>query len=269
MMNYRFVAITIGDMLKYDAKVNEINRISSALFSFYREHFPNESITSQRASLINDWILSLAKQEMNNDERNVLLARFCRAISPKEFKDQVEAILVQEGIVFQTFEEARFIPIDPPDYSYITENSSLGHILSERWNEAQKCIDNGLFLSALIMMGSMLEGTLLSLISNNPALANNLSSAPRNRQTEKPKKVYEWTLSEMIIVAHELKWLQTDVKDFSMVLRDYRNMVHPMHQVNLCFVPDRDTCSICWEVVRAAVNDLIEAQKAIIKVSRE
>ena len=75
--NYRLIAVQVGDALKYATSINEINRIAGAIFPFQREGFPNEAITSSRAKLIHDWILSLAKQKMGEEERNQLLRSFC------------------------------------------------------------------------------------------------------------------------------------------------------------------------------------------------
>lgn len=79
--NYRLIAVQVGDALKNETSINEINRIAGAIFSFRRENFPNNSITSQRAQLVHDWILSLARQRMGEDERNRLLKSFCDQLS--------------------------------------------------------------------------------------------------------------------------------------------------------------------------------------------
>lgn len=97
-MNYRLIAVQIGDLLKYSTSVNEINRLAGALFRFKRESFPNEAITSQRAQLIHDWILSLARQEMNPEERNQLLIRFCHGLATDQSRKDVDKILVSAGI---------------------------------------------------------------------------------------------------------------------------------------------------------------------------
>lgn len=78
-MNYRLIAIQIGDLLKYETTINEINRIAQAIFGFQRESFSHESITSKRAQLVYDWILSLAKQEMDPEIRNQQLIQFCHS----------------------------------------------------------------------------------------------------------------------------------------------------------------------------------------------
>lgn len=77
MENYKLIAIQIGDLLKWDTSVNEINRVAQATFNFNVSHFHVSSITSQRAQIIYDWIITLATQKMNNDERHKLLIKFC------------------------------------------------------------------------------------------------------------------------------------------------------------------------------------------------
>ena len=98
MRNYRVVATQVGDLLKYDTTVNEIRRIGAALFPFPRETFPNDAITSQRAQLIYDWVLSLAKHRMNPDERDALLVRFCYDLTPDRLRKDVDKVLRVAGI---------------------------------------------------------------------------------------------------------------------------------------------------------------------------
>lgn len=97
-MNYRLVAIQTGDLLKYDSTVNDINRAALSVFNFKYEKFPNDSITSVRAQLIHDWVLSLAKQSINNDDRNDMLIQFLGLISPEGYRSQISKILEDAGI---------------------------------------------------------------------------------------------------------------------------------------------------------------------------
>lgn len=92
-MNYRLIATEVGDLVKWDSSVNEILRIAKALFSFQIEDFPNEAITSVRAQTVYNCILSLAKQRMDQDERNQLLVTFCRRIVPDQRRGKLEQIL--------------------------------------------------------------------------------------------------------------------------------------------------------------------------------
>ncbi|MDF1502374.1 TIGR02391 family protein [Roseisolibacter sp. H3M3-2] len=96
--NYRAVAVEVGDTLKFDITVNEVNRIAGAIFRFSREDFPNPAITSVRAQLVHDWILSLAKQRSDAEERDRLLTRFCLKIAPDGLRDSVQRILTDAGI---------------------------------------------------------------------------------------------------------------------------------------------------------------------------
>lgn len=132
----------------------------------------------------------------------------------------------------------------------------MGEILADRWNEAQKCLDSKAYLAATIIMGSLLEGMLLAVIRIFPKEANTAKAAPRDTKTGSAKHIAEWSLSDMINVAHELEWIGLDVKKFSHSLREFRNLIHPYEQmVNRAF-PDRDTSEISWLVVQAASNDL-------------
>jgi hypothetical protein len=40
-MNYKIIAVQVGDTLKYDSTVNEIDRIGGAVFGFAREDLQN------------------------------------------------------------------------------------------------------------------------------------------------------------------------------------------------------------------------------------
>ena len=95
--NYRAIAVDVGDLLKYDSTVNEINRTGGSLFKFARESFPNDAITSVRAQTVHDWILSLAKQRMADEGRDQLLTKFCLRISGQH-RDAVQRILTGAGI---------------------------------------------------------------------------------------------------------------------------------------------------------------------------
>lgn len=97
-INYRLVATQVGDELKWDVSIKEIGRVANALFRFSREPFPNDAISSQRAQLVYEWILSLAKQSMDPSERERLLVMFCRSISPEQHRSKIEQILKDVGI---------------------------------------------------------------------------------------------------------------------------------------------------------------------------
>jgi len=144
-----------------------------------------------------------------------------------------------------------------PEFNRLVHDSSLAFILAFRWDEAQRCARASAYLSAVVMMGSVLEGVLLHKVEQDFKTANQAKSSPRDREG-KPRPIQEWSLASLIDVAHEVRWLQGDVKRFSHALRESRNMVHPYVERVQGDRPDEHTCAICWQVVRAAVADLLE-----------
>ena len=97
-MNYRMIAIQVGDLLKYDVAVNDIERAARSVFNFKRDGFPNDAITSVRAQYIHDWVLTLARQDMNHIKRNSLLRDFLELIASEERKDEIDKILRSAGV---------------------------------------------------------------------------------------------------------------------------------------------------------------------------
>lgn len=233
------------------------------------------------------WTLSVLEQLTENNLKAVI----CRLADPKEYKgdsdlinqaiEMLNSILMIEGIkieidgispILKTItpqfiekkNEDELKPLPPPEFLALKVEPGLGEILSERWNETQKCFDKGAFLAATILMGTMLEGILLAVLQQFPKEANTSKAAPTDIKTGKVKYFADWSLSEMINVAHDVGWIDLDVKKFSHSLRDFRNIIHPYQQMVLKTFPDEDTCGISWLVVQAATNDL--AKKLIYSV---
>jgi hypothetical protein len=147
--------------------------------------------------------------------------------------------------------------VSPPPFEQLVADPTLATILTFRWKEAQRCVAARAHLSAVVMMGSILEGVLLHKVESDLQRAYQAKAAPKDKPTGKPRPIHDWGLSAFIDVAHEVGWLQGDVKRFSHALRESRNIVHPYMQRLLQEMPDADTCAICWQVVRAAVADLL------------
>lgn len=244
------------------------------------DFFSRAGVQPQGTSSTRKWFVLESLQAVNGTSglERILL----RLASPKEYRgdpemtrqvtDHLNQVLAVEGLevvlvgVEPQVRDRRATasppkptekPIDtPPDFRRLVQDDSLAEILYLRWEEAQRCARAAAYLSAVVMMGSILEGVLLHKVEQDPKTANQASSSPKDR-SGKPKPIHEWGLSSLIDVAHEVGWLQGDVKRFSHALRDSRNVVHPYVQRLQRDRPDGDTCSICWQVVRAAVADLL------------
>ncbi len=248
--NFELVAIALGDELKWISSINEIERIAKATLKIKRIGFIHENITSERAKLIYDWIMSLAYSNLTLEKK------INRCVS---FMEQFELGRGTKEKIFKILgiREKKIRSTDSlPDIKKLNIEPILLEILEKRLIEIEKCINAGAYLAAIIMMGSFLEGLLLSVVSSNQKDANLAKSAPKYRDG-KVKKFHEWKLQDLISVSHECGWIEVDVKDFSNLLRDYRNMIHPYRQLQKNVYPDLDTTKICWEVLNAALNDLI------------
>ena len=226
------------------------------------------------------WTLEALNNCTPDEVRNVI----CRLASPREYRGQAsdtrkaitalnkilqleglkvelanaQPVIVPISIDFDLGEnenEPELQPLPPPDFLSLGLDIGIGALLEQRWGEAQICVDNGAYLSATIAMGGLLEGLLLGVIMSRPQDANRSTSAPKDSDG-KVKHFGNWTLSEMIDVAHSVGWLDLDVKRFSHALREFRNLIHPYQQLATRADPDSDTCGISWLVVQATVNDL-------------
>lgn len=92
-INFRHIATQIGDALKHSTTVNEIDRIGQSILRVTKETFHNTSITSIRAKVLYDWILSLAKAPLDNTERIKRLISFSLELTPEEEKSNTIAFL--------------------------------------------------------------------------------------------------------------------------------------------------------------------------------
>ena len=81
-MNFELIATEIGDYIKYQTSVNEINRVGKAVFKFPCQEFLNESITSVRAQLVYNWILSLQDYDCSVNKKEKLLIDFAKRLHP-------------------------------------------------------------------------------------------------------------------------------------------------------------------------------------------
>jgi hypothetical protein len=141
------------------------------------------------------------------------------------------------------------------DLAEIVKDGALAELLRSRLDEATTCREYGAHLSAVILLGSVLEGALCSVVNQHKAEAFRCRSARRDGEGKTPPAV-DWGLETLIVVAHACGWIEHDVCQFSQELRGYRNLVHPAQELKIGHHPNEGTTAICWNVVIAALNDL-------------
>ncbi len=167
----------------------------------------------------------------------------------KEKEKEQKAVSSEEEFLKEEFSNILIekLPID----------ASIIPFIEIRINEIKQCLSVKSSLSVIFLSGSTLEGVLLGLALNNPATYNQAKCAPKNNKTDKVRNFNEWTLNNLIDVSCELGFLREDVKKFSHSLRDFRNYIHPYQQMCENFLPDENTAKICFQVLKAALFQII------------
>jgi len=153
----------------------------------------------------------------------------------------------EEDFINQEFDEVSIFELNL--------DGIISDILNKRILEIKANIKANASLSAVVMIGSTLEGILLGFASKNPKDFNQANAAPKDKDG-KTKLYQDWTLSSFIEVAYELRLIQEDVKKFSHSLRDFRNYIHPFEQMSTGFNPDIYTAKLCWNVLKVAMIQL-------------
>jgi hypothetical protein len=135
-------------------------------------------------------------------------------------------------------------------------DAGLVDVLKQRIDEIQKSLKSDASLSVIFLCGSTLEGILLGVATHHPKKFNQSKSSPKDSKFKKVLPLYEWSLNNLIDVAHQIGFIGLDVKNFSHALRGFRNYIHPYEQWSSNFHPDKYTARISWQVLQAAIHDL-------------
>ena len=145
-----------------------------------------------------------------------------------------------------------------PDFTSLVPDAEMRRILTNRWGECARCVHYGLALAAVVMIGGLLEALLITRINlqKDASVVYKAAAAPKD-SAGKTLKLREWTLSNYIDVAHELKWISDTYKDVGMILRDYRNYIHPYkeYQHRKSLIPD--DAKVFWEIGKTISRQLL------------
>lgn len=143
----------------------------------------------------------------------------------------------------------------PPNFHQITRDSSLAPILEWRWREVSLCLDQRAYVAAFVIMGSVLEGTLLSYAQHNMLELAKSKEAPRDQQG-RLKSLGEWSLEELVRTASELGWIKIKQGCLLTKLIYYRTLLHPFEQRARDFHPNREYCHVCYNEVLTLLREL-------------
>jgi hypothetical protein len=158
--------------------------------------------------------------------------------------------LIQKGLI-----RYRGMFTNAPDISRLTcQMPGLDTIIIDRWLEIQTCLNTGTYLSAIMLMGSVLEALLYSRAMLD---ADKVYHTKQSKHQNKPLQA--WSLSELISAAIELGWIKIDPKKFSFPLRKYRRLIRPLEEVAANIDLNAETCHTSWRIVNTAIEDLLKS----------
>ena len=83
-INFKRIAIELGERLKYQTSLNEIGRMASTVFGFDVSPHPHTSITSSRSQTVYDWVMTLSEQPISEEKKSQLLKQFIDALTPED-----------------------------------------------------------------------------------------------------------------------------------------------------------------------------------------
>jgi hypothetical protein len=151
-----------------------------------------------------------------------------------------------------------------PDFSPLASDPEMQAILARRWEECARCLTASAPLAATVMMGGLLEALFVSRANklSNKAILFSSTSAPIDPKTKKPLDLRQWTLAPYIDVGHDLKWISRSAKDIAVILRDYRNYVHPEKERSHGVVLSLDDATMFWEVTKTLSRELLSMKGA-------
>lgn len=82
-VNWRRVAINLGQAVIDLSTLNEIDRAGAKVFAFQRREHPEASVTSSRSQRVIDWVLTLAEQPVSDSEKAGLLRDLAQELAPR------------------------------------------------------------------------------------------------------------------------------------------------------------------------------------------
>lgn len=148
----------------------------------------------------------------------------------------------------------------PPDFEKLVREPAMREVLQRRWGECARCIDAGVPLAAIVMIGGLVEALLLARVNSerDKAPIFKAVAAPKDKLTRKTFPLGDWTLKHYIDVAHEMKWISQSARDVGAVMRDYRNYVHPFKELSHGVVIQMDDAKMFWEISKSITRQLLK-----------
>lgn len=194
-------------------------------------------------------LLALSDKACTRTKLDVLL---------KNIKISLTRLRVEKITQLSTVIEKQNSNDTSPNFSILVSDKEMVSILQRRWNECVICVNMNAPLSAIVMMGGLLETLLLSRFLQYPdkSLIFKSKTIPKDKSGT-TLQFKEWALKNYIDVAHEMGWISQTEKDLGEVLRDYRNYIHPFKEKSHSVKIEPKDAAILWEVTKNISKQVI------------
>ncbi len=84
-LNYKLIATQLGESIKYESTINEINRTFLSLTDLTLIQYPNPAITSSRSQTAYDWVMTMSNSSLTENKKASLI------------KEAIELLVVNDG----------------------------------------------------------------------------------------------------------------------------------------------------------------------------
>ncbi|MFQ6331592.1 hypothetical protein ACLMAL_36475 (plasmid) [Nocardia sp. CWNU-33] len=222
------------------------------------------------------WLIE--QLEEREDQARDLERLLCRVCDPLEYDDGASAARVFRDAINVVLEAEGLVVLDTGGRPVIAELSAQGtgptnaephdldarvrrliahpqtsEMLIKRAGEARICQHSGAYTMAVIAIGSLVEGMLLTMLTERDDRCRNHRFVDRDGKFVTNRQP---NLASLIDTAHACGWIQLDAKTFMHSVRNFRNYIHPGKELadNPDF--DNDSVGLCWAPLQAMLNDL-------------
>ncbi|GAB6109077.1 hypothetical protein [Fusibacter bizertensis] len=158
---------------------------------------------------------------------------------------------------YPVFEKDRFsylaVPLRENDMFSFIDDQAYKNVITKDWEEIQSNLISEAWKSCVILCGSVLEASLIWILSKNEEtiLQSNIKI---NNQVV--KKIDNMNLVELVTIAGKMGMIGKTTINLSHVIRDYRNLVHPKKQIMENMIVTKDEANIAFNSVKVIIKEL-------------
>jgi hypothetical protein len=236
---------------KQVTKGDEIDELKAVAFAWFRNHKPIVADQSSTPDL--NAVDAAYSRIMESTGKLSARSTYIRALDAAK-----SALIALRTAVLNAPNDSPSTSQAPPAFAPLAADPVMQSILSDRWNEIQRCMGTKAYLAATVMMGGLLETLLLARINSSPnvAVVYTAKAAPKDK-TGKTYVLGDWKLVHMVDVAHEVSWITKAGKDLGHVLRDFRNYIHPHKQFTDGVTIGEEDILMFWEVTKSICRQVL------------